>query len=239
MVAKPEKLAALVSKEVRKWQVAQQALKERTTAPEAWPAITISREFGSRGAAIGQLVAQRLGYSFWDKQLVHEVSKESGASESLLATLDERSRSVLEVLLADQIRGLGNVNVYARQLMQVVRTLGRAGAAVIVGRGGCFILVGEPALHVRIVGRIEERVQRCMERTNKSEAEAWRYVADMDAERAAFVREHFHADIADASNYDLIINSSRLSDQGAAELLLAAFRARFGTLPTVSSVSAA
>ena len=40
--------------------------------------ITISREFGSGGRTIGRLVAQKLGIPFYDKELVKQISVESG-----------------------------------------------------------------------------------------------------------------------------------------------------------------
>ena len=40
--------------------------------------ITISREFGSGGRTIGKMVAEALGYKYYDKELVKQVSEESG-----------------------------------------------------------------------------------------------------------------------------------------------------------------
>ena len=40
--------------------------------------ITISREFGSGGRSIGKQVAEKLGYAFYDRELVDEVAKRSG-----------------------------------------------------------------------------------------------------------------------------------------------------------------
>ena len=40
--------------------------------------ITISREFGSGGRTIGRMVAEKLGFAFYDKELVDHVALESG-----------------------------------------------------------------------------------------------------------------------------------------------------------------
>ena len=46
--------------------------------------ITISREFGSGGLQIGQMVARELGYSFYDQELISLSAKERGLSEEYI-----------------------------------------------------------------------------------------------------------------------------------------------------------
>ena len=45
--------------------------------------VTISREFGSGGRSIGRVVAEKLGYQFYDQELILEVAKESGLQKKL------------------------------------------------------------------------------------------------------------------------------------------------------------
>ena len=40
--------------------------------------VTIAREFGSGGRYIGKLAAEKLGYKFYDKELIMMMSKERG-----------------------------------------------------------------------------------------------------------------------------------------------------------------
>ena len=42
------------------------------------PVITISREYGSGGRAIGERLAKELGIPFYDKELIFMAAKESG-----------------------------------------------------------------------------------------------------------------------------------------------------------------
>ena len=53
--------------------------------------ITISREFGSGGRTIGREVAKRLGYSFYDKELIEKIAEESGLSEEYIEEHGESS----------------------------------------------------------------------------------------------------------------------------------------------------
>ena len=52
--------------------------------------ITIGRQFGSNGREIGRKLADKLGYTFFDKELLNETAKKSGLSENLLKSLDEK-----------------------------------------------------------------------------------------------------------------------------------------------------
>ena len=46
--------------------------------------ITISREFGSGGRTIGRRVAERLGYAFYDSDVIEKVAEESGRSREMV-----------------------------------------------------------------------------------------------------------------------------------------------------------
>ncbi len=51
--------------------------------------ITVSREFGSGGRTIGRVVAERLGFAFYDQELILKVAKESGLAEQIVEKYDE------------------------------------------------------------------------------------------------------------------------------------------------------
>ena len=55
--------------------------------------ITISREFGSGGRTIGKEVAQKLGYSYYDKELVRQVAVETGFDEKYIEQAGEYAPS--------------------------------------------------------------------------------------------------------------------------------------------------
>jgi cytidylate kinase len=50
----------------------------------------------------------------------------------------------------------------------------------------------------------------------------------MDSERLAFIRQYYRRDAADPSAYDLLLNSSTLSFEQAADVVAAAYRTKFG-----------
>ena len=120
----PQTTQKLVEEQVRKWQLDSKASDGREKKPPApWPLITLSREFGTLGAAMGQLVAEKLGFRFWDQEIVHAIAEQTGAQETLLASLDERSRNRIEDFISESLIGAeGTVAEYVRQVARVVRT---------------------------------------------------------------------------------------------------------------------
>lgn len=227
----PRDAQRLVEEQLRKWE---QSKKQRAggEAHEAWPLVTVSREFGALGAAIGELAAKKLGFSFWDQEIVHVIAEETGANEALLASLDEQARSRIEDFINESIIGAeATVVEYVNQLIRVVRTIERHGAAVVIGRGAQFILAPEAALTVRVVCPYETRVGRYAEREGLDRREAERRLTQVERERKAFIRRHYNRDVSDPSHYDLVLNTRNLPPHQAADLIVAAYRAKFGRLP--------
>ena len=201
-------------------------------AAEAWPLITVSREFGALGTTTGERAAHRLGFSFWDQEIVHTIAEQTGIQEALLASLDEQSRTRIEDFIAESVFGAGTTAAkYVRQVIRVVRTLERHGGAVVIGRGAQFILAPESALRVRVVCPLEQRVAGYAEREGLSQSEAERKMARVERERQTFIQRHYGRDVSDPSHYDIMANTENLSPDQAADVLVAAYRSKFGRLP--------
>jgi cytidylate kinase len=109
-------------------------------------------------------------------------------------------------------------------LRQVVLTLGHHGDVVMLGRGAQYLLPSQCALRVRVVAPLELRVDRMAARAGLPLPQAQAQVEHFDAERAAFVRSCFQRDANSPLNYDLVLNTSEISPEGAAEVVLVALR---------------
>jgi len=194
------------------------------------PTICISRQYGARGAAMGRLVADRLGFRFYSDELIHDIAEAAHVRQQVVESLDERVQDGIAEWVAGLIkRGVFAPSDYLRNLSKVVLTLGRHGKGVIIGRGAHFLLDGNTTLRVRVIAPLDARVARVAARDGLSEAEARAKVTRIDDERVAFNRQHYNADIRDPNNYDLVVNAGTLSVEGAAAQTAAAFQFRFGT----------
>lgn len=229
----PRSIGSIIDQQVRRWSSQQ---REREQASESghehWPIITVSREFGSQGARIGNIAADRLGFTFWDQELVTTIAEQTGAQEALLASLDETARNRVEAFVEGVVFGAaGAAADYVRQVARVVKTLDRQGGAIVVGRGGQFIIEPERALRVRVVCPREVRIAGYAEREGLSRRQAERAVDAVEQDRQAFIRQHYGRDLSDPSNYDLLLNSATLSEDRAADIVVEAYRAKFDRLP--------
>src|SRR5688572_30181497 len=125
------------------------------------PALTIaiSRETGSRGATIGKRVAQRLGWSYYDQELLQYLAQGDHRDDELLAELapDARDWVRTHVELLKQVSGIAR-SPKELYVSQVILAIAARGRAVILGRGAGAILPAQCVLHVRIVAPLADRV---------------------------------------------------------------------------------
>jgi dephospho-CoA kinase len=195
------------------------------------PTICVSREYGARGAAMGRMVAERLGFRFYSDELIHDIAEQAHVRQQVVESLDERVQDGIAEWVAGLIRrGVFAPSDYLRNLSNVVLTLARHGRGVIVGRGAHFLLDGKTTLRVRVIAPLELRVARIAGRDSLSEADARAKVLRIDGERVAFNRQHYDADIGDPNHYDLVVNAGTLGVEGAAAQTMDAFRLRFGAV---------
>ena len=234
MSSRASSIQQVVDRQCRRWEILQEH-RARQEKPAHWPIITIEREFGARGEALGRLVAEISGFTLWDGELVHAVAEQSGANEAILRSLDEHRRSVIEESIQGALLGGRHMqSEYLRGLMKLLHTIAAHGGSVVVGRGAQYIVAAETALRVRVVSPLEARIRGYADRQGIEESRARLEVERFDAERSRFVRQFFSRDAAVASDYDLVLNTGAFTLDQAAEILLDAYQVRFGRRPKPS-----
>ena len=112
------------------------------------------------------------------------------------------------------------------QLLKIIGTIGKHGKAVIVGRGANFILPPEDRFRVRIIAPMNMRVEKMTNDLGVSTEEAKRHILKVEADRRAFIRKYFYADIANPINYELVINTGAMTVETTAETVINAYKSR-------------
>ena len=220
----------IVERQVAKAQMAGIHRTPRVQGEPPAPVITISREPLAKGELVGRAVADALGYTYWDHELLARVAQESGALETVLAQRDERIQSPVSDYLESLLVGIEySQDEYRRMLVRVVNEVARLGSAVLVGRASHLILGGDQALRVRVVCPKRTRVARLRAQEHLSAAEARHRIRSTERQLRAFVRHHFKHRISAAQDFDLIVNTGAYTVPQAAEIILAAYRVRFPT----------
>ena len=222
-------MSDLVERQVRKWEEAGRvAPVPRAGRWVAQPVIVISREFGALGSEIGRMVAYRMGFEYYDRKLVELIATETHVVERMIELVDERLQDRITNWVAEQFgRDLTNANLF-RNIGKVLLTLAYHGRAVIVGRGAQFVLDPATTLRVRARASLDVRVERIAVIGHLTREQALARVREVDAERRVFCRTAFGRDVAEPEAYDLVLDTGSLPMDACADLITAAFLARFG-----------
>lgn len=175
--------------------------------------ITISREMGSGGIPIAHKVAEKLGYRLIDGETIMEAAEEYGLSPEAIEQADEKPPHFVDTLDSKQFLDLHLIEL-------IILDAALKGNVVIYGRGGQDLLKDiNSVLRTRIIAPFEERVERWAEREWLDPDRARYLVRKSDQQRAGFIKYYFDRDWEDAVNYDLIINTQRLSEEKAVQLI--------------------
>lgn len=227
---------SIVDKQVRVWSESLKSAEREGRTATHWPVITVSREFGARGAALADKINQKIGFTVWNRALVQAIAEDSEASQEIVDSLDERRRKSLEDAVMGALMGSKVTNVqYLRSLMRLVQAICAHGSAVIVGRGANYVLRADDVLRVRVVAPLENRVLGYARRQGMSEKEARQIIQTSDAERSEFVQYQFRRDVDAPSDYDVVLNSATYDLAQMTELVLQAYRLKFGRRPDEKS----
>ena len=191
--------------------------------------ITIGRQHGSSGREIARLLAEKLNYKCYDKEIVDEAANHSDFSRDLIDAFDEKRMSAF-ILHAG---GYG-LNENFRLNMQVVsaqfdamRNIAEKGNCIFVGRCADYILRDHDDLvSVFILGDMDERLKCLERRQGLDEAEARKKIKEVDKDRSSFYRYYSDQTWGDAQNYDMCINSSKLGVEGTVETIMSYIKAR-------------
>ncbi|MCS7168278.1 MAG: cytidylate kinase-like family protein [Gemmatales bacterium] len=187
--------------------------------------VCLSRETGSRGATIARKVAQLLNWDFYDQEKLEYLAQEAHLEQELWPGLPEVARTWAENHLQQLIakRQLSD-HPSIRRLAQALVAIGCRGRAVILGRGAGYLLPVRSTLLVRVVAPLADRIRYMSEFLRLTEDQARDYVHKTDQQRMEFVITHFGADPNDVHQYDLVINSSFLGVEAAAQVIVTAAR---------------
>lgn len=191
------------------------------------PVITISREYGSGGRAIGEKLAKELGIPFYNKELILMAAKESGLSEEYIKKAEQqKSTSFLYGLYMGAQQLPMNDQIFLIQ-SKIIREIAEKGPCVIVGRCADYVLRDADVrlLRVFVSAPEEQRIARKMEQEHLTQPQAVRLLRKMDKQRRKYYETYTHHVWGDSTNYDLCIDTSTCTLDEAASRIADRFRA--------------
>lgn len=192
------------------------------------PFITIAREPGSGGAPIAKAVADKLGFTLINEQIVDDIASSTKQRKEIIKAVDEKHRSRLEDMVHSMLNPeyIDDVK-YVTELAKVILAYALKGRVVILGRGANFITPFAKGLHVSITAPAAVRVKRAMDFEGLSEAKAKEVIAKIEAERRLFVKQYFRKEITKSNAYDLTLNTTYFQVNEARDVIIEAFYRKF------------
>ena len=195
--------------------------------------ITIARQFGSGGSFIGTSLAKKLGYRYFDREILRRTTELLGTDDSMLSDREEKLSGFLENVIRPFIVGSPETTyvpppirlIYDRDLFEtesgVIRSIGEKYDSVIVGRAANAVLKEEPGIvNIFIHAPREFRVKRIMKVYGMADtAEAAEVVDKADHDRAKFIGAMTGADWIDLRRYHLAIDTERAGFKAAEEMI--------------------
>jgi cytidylate kinase len=168
--------------------------------------LTTSREFGSGNMEIVQAIMASFHYEYVDKAVLFEEIREIGGKwERWAKELDESSPSFFEKY-DRSFKG------FAALLQSIQLGYALKDNVILRGRGANFIMEGIPhAYRIRVVGSIEDRIERITKRESVDQETARWLIEKSDRERAGFVQALYDKDMTDPQFYDAIFDKGRQS----------------------------
>lgn len=183
--------------------------------------ITISRQYGSGGHEIGKKLAEKLGYAFYDKEILRAAAHRLGISQAILEDSDEsRTTSLLYSIVTRSSYSDTYEDKITKQENRFLRQQAEKGPCVIIGRCANKVLADEPGLlSVFITAPMEARVARIVAKENLSEEAAAKRIRSIDRKRASYYSYRTGASWANADQYHLVVDRTLLGMDGTVELL--------------------
>lgn len=166
--------------------------------------ITISREHGSQGKYIGELVSKKLNIPYYYKEMTALAAKESGLDKEFVSKINQNSNFLHDLYLTT------SPAKYAIEAQdKVIKKISEKGSCVIVGRAADYVLRDNSNLiRIFIHAPKEYRVKKVMEMYKDNKNQAIKNIDKSDKARSSYYKIISGLEWGKVNNYDLSIDSS-------------------------------
>jgi hypothetical protein len=201
--------------------------------------VTVSAAYGAAGAEIAPAVAEQLGLPFHDRAIPAQVAGRLGVTLEEAEANDETVVRGLWRLVAslgtmpDPVGGvlptstLPDARAYRQQTERVLAEIADGAGGVVLGRAGALVLKDRvDALHVRLDGPPDRRLEAAAGRSDRPLEEVRREMEGNDRAREAYVRHFYRCDPAEAAHYHLVVDSTAFAIDTVVEMVVTAARGR-------------
>lgn len=203
--------------------------------------ITVSRELGSGGRTIGRLLAQKLNVRYSDKELIHGLQQKFSLTTSGIENLKGQKKNWFNDFIQlvapapDASMFVEAGSQYIKEFradlttddiheaeVEIIKAIAEEGSCVIAGRSAFFVLRDHPnKVDVFITASMEHRIARVMRKQNLTREQAVEVIERVDKMRDNYIKRYTGKSRYDVRNYQLVINVDDLTEEEAADVILA------------------
>lgn len=190
--------------------------------------VTISREYGSGGMAVAKVLAKKLGIPYYDKELLSAMSKESGIDEDLYELLNDQIGKFKYYFTTGMTKIVGPSMVLGELALHekihkvqinVIQDLAKE-SCVLLGRCSGYILKDNPdVVRVFISADLESKKERVVLEYGENAEGIEQVLVEVDKQRSNYYNYFTDQVWGKISNYDLVINTSKVGIDQAAEVI--------------------
>ncbi len=190
--------------------------------------ITVSRQFGSGGRTIAKETAERLGWAYYDKELVKKIAAESGLAESYILESGEYACSTSSFLFnwvmnAEGARS-GSLPISDQLYIiqhNIIKDLAEKECCVIVGRCADYVLRDRPdCLHTFFHADTAFRADRIVRLYGESEQSPEKRLTDKDTRRRVNYKHYTDREWGTAQNYHITLDSGLIGIEKCVDIIL-------------------
>lgn len=193
--------------------------------------ITLARQYGCGGRTVGKLLAEKLGIGYYDTDLIKLAAEKNGVSPDFYKEFDEKATSKFASMFgystavgsfysSTYMDMVINDKVFFAQ-SEVIKEVAQK-PCVIVGRCADYVLDGKDNLvKIFLHADMDARRDRIVNKYGiKDVKNIDKYILKADKRRAQYYNSYTDREWGEVKNYDLTINTSKLSLEKVAEIIL-------------------
>ena len=177
--------------------------------------ITISRQKGSGGHYVGELLAKKMGIKCYDEELIIETAKSSGMNADYVTRHDEKPAQNLIYFAGQPVP----MHLYMEQ-SKVIREIASRESCVFVGRCADYVLRDfNNVINVFVTAPLGARIERVCRREGLSVTDAEKLIARVDKDRSSYYHFYSQQRLGNCANYQICLDTSRISIDDAVEMI--------------------
>lgn len=181
--------------------------------------VTISREYGSGGRYVGQLVANKLGIKLYDKEFVIKIAEETGLSQEYIEKNEQR-RDKLAPLNNGYYSEYNNADELFAKESELIKNITKKESCVIIGRCADYILKNKKNVtRIFIYSTMQDKIKRATKYYGMDKKKAEKEIKRIDKQRENHYKYYTQKEWKDFKNYDLCINSDALGVEKTADMI--------------------